>query len=171
MFFITENRPPIIGQRLSADFLLGALRSNIFQTFDQVSSVISNGNIMYLRFESYLQDRDYKFRLGIFQAAFNLRDNEAVADYARNAIREDIEWYKENLPSPDEYYFYLRRHKTREALGVCWFKYQASEMIRRAYIMKDRLEEWGYPIFVIKSRKPGRIKYQDDYQVVVNPYQ
>ena len=41
---------------------------------------------MYLRFESYLRDRDYKFRLGIFQAAINLRDNEAVADYARDAI-------------------------------------------------------------------------------------
>jgi len=38
---------------------------------------------MYLRFESYLRDRDYKYRLGIFQAAINLRDNEAVADYAR----------------------------------------------------------------------------------------
>ena len=125
---------------------------------------------MYLRFESYLRDRDYKFRLGIFQAAINLRDNEAVADYARDAMREDINWYNEYLPAPDDYYFYLRRHKSHEALGVCWFKYQASEMIRRAFTMKARLEDWGYPIHVLKSRKPGRIKYQDDYQVVVNPY-
>ena len=125
---------------------------------------------MYLRFESYLQDRDYKYRLGIFQAAFSLRDNECVSDYAREAMREDIEWYKENLPSPDEYYFRLRRFKSYEALGVCWFKYQATDMIRRAYIMKNRLEDWGYPILVLKSRKPGWIKYQDDYQIVVNPY-
>jgi len=109
---------------------------------------------MYLRFESYLTDRDYKYRPA----------------YARDAMRQDIEWFKDHLPSPDEDYFRLRRFGQREVLGVCWFKYQAVEMIRRAYDMKIRLEQWGYPIRVLKSRKPGRIKYQDDYQVVVNPY-
>jgi len=60
---------------------------------------------MYLRFESYLRDSDYNYRLGIFQAAFALRDNEAVADYAREGMRCDIDWFKECLPSPDDYYF------------------------------------------------------------------
>jgi len=125
---------------------------------------------MYLRFESYLRDSDYNYRLGIFQAAFALRDNEAVADYAREGMRCDIDWFKECLPSPDDYYFEVRRFARTEKLGVCWFKYQASEMVRRAFSMKIRLEQWGYPITVLKSRRPGRIKYQDDYQVVVNPY-
>ena len=125
---------------------------------------------MYLRFESRLEHGDYKFRFGIFQAAMNLRDNEAVAEYVREAMRQDIDWYKEFLPSPDEDYFLLRRHGRQACLGVCWFKYQATEMIRRAYDMKHRLDAWGYPITVLKSRAPGRIKYQDDYQVVVNPY-
>ncbi len=60
---------------------------------------------MYIRFESYLRDRDYPYRLGIFQAAFALRGNDAVAPYARDAMREDIDWFKEHLPSPDYVHF------------------------------------------------------------------
>ncbi len=36
--------------------------------------------------------------------------------------------------------------------------------------MKTRLEDWGYPVTVLKSRRPGRIKYQDEFQIIVNPY-
>ena len=49
MFFYTENPPTAIGQRLSADFLLGAWRLNILATFyvERAKSGIDDRHFLY----------------------------------------------------------------------------------------------------------------------------
>lgn len=123
---------------------------------------------MYLRFVSPLRGYKRGVDWGIFQAAFFCRDNDNTPNYLRNAIVEEINWFKKYLPSPDERYFdegSVPKHLAR----ICWFRSDAKEIINHAYGLKFLLDEGGYPIAVIKVRHPGVIFYKDKYQVVAKP--
>ena len=55
-------------------------------------------------------------------------------------------------------------------MGVRWFKPSAREHIARAYEMVCLLEQNGVYVQAIKTRRPGYIVYQDEHQVVAEPF-
>jgi hypothetical protein len=55
-------------------------------------------------------------------------------------------------------------------MGVCWFKPSAKEHIARTYEMCRILEQNGVYVRVFKARRPGYIVYQDEHQVVAEPF-
>jgi hypothetical protein len=124
---------------------------------------------MYLRFVSPLRSDEHGGYLGIFQAAFECRDDEFQPYYLTDIIREEIEWFKKHLPSPDSHVFDVRGRCWKAALGICWFRSEARAMIAHAFTVRAILEECGYPIKTIGTRKPGDILYEDDFQIVAKP--
>ena len=58
----------------------------------------------------------------------------------------------------------------RATKGISWFKPTASEQIKRMHGLVAILEEFGHHVTMIKVRNPGYIVYEDDYQVVAEPF-
>ena len=107
--------------------------------------------------------------MGIFQSAFECRDESLHPDFLRSAIREEVEWFKTHLPSPDEDVFKVRSRGYLRSLGICWFKCEAREMIKHAFSLQALLKECGMHITTIGTAKPGQILYADSFQIVAKP--
>jgi len=54
---------------------------------------------------------------------------------------------------------------------VSWFKDDAKKLpIRKMWEIVTLLKEHGIAVRVLRSRKPGKILYEDDYQIVVKEW-
>lgn len=118
---------------------------------------------MYLRFQGPASILGTSSKLGIFQLAFELRDGNHLPDYAYRSLNHHLLWLAANLKSPTE----LERDESYRAIS--WFKDNAEEPLRHIWSMKAILEEFGYRIDIVKTRDPGVVIYEDDWQVVAKP--
>ncbi len=77
-------------------------------------------------------------------------------------------WFNENLNKPTRF---RRSRKPRGCdRGVCWFKSTATQHIAKMYEMRCVLERNDSYVRVITARRPGYIVYEDEYQVVAEPF-
>ena len=114
---------------------------------------------MFFRFvvgERDSQSRDFR---GIFVAAYDLLYEEDLEPWTRELIRERLDWYEEELPLPPHDRF-------RSGQAICWFKPDAGRMIQRLWPVALAMRESGVPVRVVRRWDPGRIRYQDRWQVV-----
>ncbi len=118
---------------------------------------------MYLRFQGRVPNLGTASKLGIFQLAFELRDRFDAPDYVTRIMAEHLSWLKLNLKSPKVL------DDDDNARAICWFKSAAQEPLAHIWPMKAMLEDYGYSIDVLKTRDPGRIIYEDDWQVAAKP--
>ena len=128
---------------------------------------------MYLRFVSPLKAggsaRPRDLHLGIFNAAYECRDEFDIPSWLRNELIREIDWFKTYLPSPAAYNFYPLYTRKEHPDAICWFKGSAKRFIKHAWTLKVLIEEAGLPISVTQTRTPGLIAYQDKYQIVAHP--
>lgn len=78
------------------------------------------------------------------------------------------DWFNENLEKPTR--FRRSRNARGEDLGVCWFKATATSHIAKMHEMRCVVEQCGVGVRVVKARRPGYIVYEDEYQVVAEPF-
>ena len=55
-------------------------------------------------------------------------------------------------------------------LGICWFKTGATEHIARIWEMVQILERNGIYVKKIRTDKPGYVIYEDEWQLVAEPF-
>jgi hypothetical protein len=118
----------------------------------------------YIRFVIGLKDEDSHVEQGIFQAAaqaLGWRDIRGVEAEELNRLQA---WFSENLEKPASF----GRDKLR--LGICWFKASATEHISRIREMANILERHGIYVKKIRTDRPGYVIYEDELQVVAEPY-
>ncbi|MEM7359893.1 MAG: hypothetical protein AAF431_12405 [Pseudomonadota bacterium] len=118
---------------------------------------------MYVRFQGKRQNRKSSSRLGIFQLAFELRDEGDIPKYQEEILLENIAWLKEYLKSPAV----LRDEENFRAIS--WFHPRADEPIKKIREIKVILEEHGYHIDQVTTRDPGEVIYEDGFQIVAKP--
>ncbi|MGA2352277.1 MAG: hypothetical protein ABSF70_17710 [Terracidiphilus sp.] len=73
-------------------------------------------------------------------------------------------WFSENLEKPN----FFRRGEL--SLGICWFKTNSAEHISCIYEMVHVLEHNGIRVKKIKTDKPGYVVYEDEWQIVAEPF-
>ena len=121
---------------------------------------------MYLRFESLYRDDQARCQTGFFWAGYvarherpDLQDCWQLAELTRiNA------WFARHLDAPDKVVF--RGGPRSRVNGVCRFRCDARRHIRQARYMAWLLTDIGFFIAERRSAVPGRIVWQDRYQVV-----
>lgn len=124
---------------------------------------------MYMRFVSPQRSRVRGVDLGIFHGAYYCRKDPECSPILREAIQREVDWFNDYLPVPRARVFEVKSRKRFIAVGICWFKCDAREMIRRAYTLQALLGECGYVVTRLRTERPGQILYADDYQVVAKP--
>ncbi len=118
---------------------------------------------MYIRFQGQRRNETSSSKLGIFQLAFELRDEGNAPKYLETELLRNIQWLKEHLKSPD----ILGEDVHHRAIS--WFKPNAKEPIKRVRAIAAILNEHGYSIEQVQTRDPGIVIYEDGHQIIAKP--
>jgi hypothetical protein len=118
----------------------------------------------YVRFVVADKDEDRNVQQGIFQAAARALEWHTVTDTDADELNELRAWFNENLEKPSSF------GRGKLSLGVCWFKTDCVEHISRIYEMVRVLERNGISVKKIKTDKPGYVVYEDESQLVAEPF-
>ena len=124
---------------------------------------------MFVRFVVGSDAENAAWLTGVITEARLLRDAGELYDYESERLEAIYDWFKEHLPCPPFQSKLRAGEWTREA--VAWFRAEAGEPIRQIWDLVAILREHGVPVRMITTEKPGKIVYEDDYQVVAEtPY-
>ncbi|MEM6972315.1 MAG: hypothetical protein AAF577_05870 [Pseudomonadota bacterium] len=110
-------------------------------------------------------------REGIFQAAYALRDGPDADSVTHAQLVELLTWFDRHLPVPER----VNRSRSkgawrRETAGIAWFRDSAAPVIERAFDLVEILRRHGMTVEILRTRRPGYIVYEDDLQVITEPF-
>ena len=118
----------------------------------------------YIRFVIGRKDDESHVEQGIFQAAARALERQDITGSDADELNELRGWFSENLDRPTSF----GRNKLR--LGICWFKTGSTEHISRIWEMVRILERNGIYVKKIKTDRPGYVIYEDEWQLVAEPF-
>jgi hypothetical protein len=123
---------------------------------------------MYIRFVVNAVDLDSGRRVGLFHAARTLCEEGAVSAEEEIALLAIRDRFNENLEKPGAFARSKKPHA--KAVAISWFKDSANTHISKMYKLRSILEAHGIQVEILKSAKPGYIVYEDEHQVMADPY-
>ena len=118
----------------------------------------------YIRFVIGRKDEESHVEQGIFQAAAQALEWQNITGSDANELNNLQAWFSENLEKPTSF----GRDKLR--FGICWFKTGSTEHISRIWEMVHILERNGIYVKKIRTDKPGYMIYEDEWQLVAEPF-
>ena len=124
-------------------------------------------NPKFIRFVSGEIDEDSHVSAGLFTAAHDLLEEPALPDDEYFALRDVMDWFNQHLKGP---FRYRLRAAWRAERAICWFKPTAQEHLSRAWEMTEILERNDVFIRTIKVERPGYILYEDEAQILAEPF-
>ena len=117
---------------------------------------------MFVRFCTLVRDPESHSPRGVFQAAFDIRDQ--LEDDELGWLERELSWLRMHLPSPD----CLRQRGNERAIS--WFKPNATRAIDKVRGIIALLETKDVPVAMVTTNNPGAIIYEDQWQVVAKPW-
>ena len=103
--------------------------------------------------------------------AYALKDDARVGDARRERLVETLDWFEKNLPTPSRFNRTTSKgYYRRTTQGVAWFRDTAIDCLQRMHSLKGILEDFGHPVTVIRESRIGYIVYEDELQVIAEPF-
>ena len=125
----------------------------------------------YLRFVCGARVEGMAARAGLLAAAYDLRRSESVDSATEQALTTLIDWFKANLTVPKRF---GRTNSEgwyrRDTKGLSWFKPEAGDHIAKAFELVVVLNGAGVKVEVLKSDRIGYVVYEDDHQIIAEPF-
>lgn len=128
-------------------------------------------NGKYVRFETLVTDSDSARPMG-----FLVSSGELIRAVDRNCLFRDeinsqMTWFADHLPVPGRFNRTTSKGwRRRTARGISWFKPTAHECLDHVHRLVQLLAENGIPIQFRTTARPGYVVYEDDWQVVAEPF-
>jgi hypothetical protein len=97
---------------------------------------------------------------GIFQSAYELRRERNLTAEELQSLTRALEWFERNLNA----------HAPAEEMAVFWFKSDARKFISTAWQLVRILKRHGRDVRMLTTRQPGRVVYEDRYQIAMVPH-
>jgi hypothetical protein len=104
-------------------------------------------------------------------AAFSSRHGTLISILDRQSLENLLAWFGTNLATPQR--FNTSRSKgyyRRKSAGISWLKPTAAEHIAKMRALVAILEKNGYLVSQITTDRPGYVVFEDDHQVVAEPF-
>jgi hypothetical protein len=124
-----------------------------------------------LRFVLPRSQPDTGVEEGIFSTAYRLREAANTRATDRRLLDTLLSWFGSNLPVP------MRFNRTtskgyyrRRTQGVSWLRLSAAEHVAKMRELAAILEKYGYRVAEITTDRPGYVVFEDDHQVVAEPF-
>jgi len=100
-----------------------------------------------------------------------LRNIIDLDDHTSEHLEDLLSWFRTNLTIPEKFNrSKSKASRDRNASGLSWFKEDATVVIRRSYELINLLKVIGYSIEMIRTERVGYIVYEDEQQVVAEPF-
>jgi len=126
---------------------------------------------MYLRFIVSSRNHESQVRNGLFNAAWNLRERDHLPAEDEARLAAHFAWFDAHMNMPDRFNRTKSKgHYRRASKGISWFKDSAQEHIKRMHAIAAILERHGVAVETIRTDRPGYIVYEDDHQIVAEPF-
>lgn len=123
---------------------------------------------MFIRFVVHKLDPNSGRRQGIFQVAGTLRKSDTLSGVDRSELDELWDWFNENLEKPERMDISVRSHGKAQAIS--WFKSSATQHIGKMREFQLILEHYDIAVEILKTKRPGYVVYEDEYQVAAYPF-
>ena len=114
----------------------------------------------YVRIQGTELAENTMYAKGVFSMAMQLIQNDVMDEEDRWLFEEIDSWFAENLPWPPQC--------KRQEKVVCFFKTENSkEMMQWMRPILWLLDKYNHPYYVVYTNTPGKIVYEDKYQIAV----
>lgn len=123
---------------------------------------------MFIRFVTTWVDPDSQEAAGLFMAAQRLEYWDGLPAPDRRELRRLCRWFSDNLKTPTR----LRRSRKPHRIdrAISWFRESATTHLAAANELVTLLERNGIRILTVRTSRPGYVVYEDDVQVVAEPF-
>jgi hypothetical protein len=126
---------------------------------------------MYLRFILPRINPDSGIEDGVFDLAYEIRRQGEISEHERAELGDLLRWFVDNLSVPTRFNRTKSKgHYRRTTKGISWFtssaRLHATKMHRMAAILRNQ----GHQVTMIKTSNPGYVVYEDDHQVIAEPF-
>ena len=125
---------------------------------------------MYLRFVVPNIDEDSECQLGVFHAVRKLRDEGRLYSYEEDQLDELRYWFNVYLERPTRFTTAKPPYYRKKNRAICWFRDDAHTHIWQMWGFVAILEDHGVPVRMLKTERVGYVVYEDEYQVVAEPF-
>ena len=112
----------------------------------------------YLRFAVCRNHPASNQMLGVFQAAYELRDRYGRKSPVGRSLGPPLAWFDANLIAPDV----PRR-------AIFWFKSDARSCLAQIWQVIHILRAYDETVWMMRCQRPGMITYDDAFQVAAVP--
>ena len=123
---------------------------------------------MFVRFIVAKRHADTNEPMGIFEAITLLPRIGLVPDWQERRLKELTDWFRAHLAFPDRAARSTRPNATHRAIS--WFKASATEHIAQARELAAVLDANDIRTEMLTADQPGYIVYEDEFQVLAEPF-
>jgi hypothetical protein len=96
---------------------------------------------------------------GIFRVAGHVQDKVRLTEEQGKKLAAMLAWFNKRLPVP----------RVSNPKAIFWFKFSATECRRRVTQLARLLRELGVGIVITETNQPGKVVYEDAFQVAAIP--
>ena len=125
---------------------------------------------MYVRFVVSDIDENSGRETGVFHAIYNLRDQGELHPYEEPEVERIRKWFNQNLKTPDRFTSAKPPYYRKQKRAISWFKDSALEHIARMREFVLIPQNHGICVEMLKSDRVGYVVYEDDHQIVAEPF-
>lgn len=126
---------------------------------------------MFLRFVVLRTSEASGVRDGLFRTAYALLNSSSLSASDQLELADLLNWFESNLATPDRFNRTKSKgHYRRNSHGISWLKTTALDHVARMRRLADLLARQGHASDVIKTDRPGYVIYEDNAQVVAEPF-
>lgn len=126
---------------------------------------------MFVRFVRANKQCPVAAREGFLCAAYELHVDIHLDPHTHARLQELLCWFDHHVPVPERFNrtdskgWYRRQTK-----GLSWFKPTAEHALSKSFELLHLLRDNGHVIEVIRTDRAGYIVYEDDVQIVAEPF-
>jgi len=118
-----------------------------------------------------ISDRDWRTGQpkGLMSLAYDLLRSGELPSTDEYELLQHVEWIEANLPVPER--FARKRNVShKNTHGISWIKADATEAVRRFRAIAEIMNRHDLAVEVMQTDRPGYIVYEDDWQLVAEPF-
>ncbi|MGA2428078.1 MAG: hypothetical protein ABSH13_06210 [Candidatus Acidiferrum sp.] len=124
----------------------------------------------YLRFVVAEVHEDSAKELGVFHAILRLQEEGKLQQHEEELHDLTRQWFDENSERPTRFTaskppFYRKPNK-----AISWFKDTARDHLSHMRDLVAILQNHGISVRMLKTDRVGYVVYEDEYQIVAEPF-
>ncbi|MEO9517334.1 MAG: hypothetical protein ABJG55_16590 [Paracoccaceae bacterium] len=111
------------------------------------------------------------YRAGFLDAAYDLVYDETTPNKTYRELMTVLYWFSDNLERPSKFNRSSQKGAhLKNTKGLSWFKPTAADHIAKAFELRRVLDDIGIFTSVLRTNRIGYVVYEDEFQVVAEPF-